>query len=115
MQMAAILIGLVYSIISLAITRKLTKKEKLSEIQKRIKELNGKELTEKEKLELIQLFNKSLLIQMRPTFVIMPIFFFIYFIIPKELQFDFVLASIMFGIILNILSEIKFGEKNEKK
>jgi membrane protein insertase Oxa1/YidC/SpoIIIJ len=115
MQIAAILIGLAYSIISLAITRKLTKKEKLSEIQKRIKELNGKELTEKERLELIQLFNKSLLIQMRPAFVIMPIFFFIYFIIPKELQFDFVLASIIFGIILNILSEIKFGEKNEKE
>jgi Na+/melibiose symporter-like transporter len=115
MQIVAILIGLAYSIISLVITRKLVKKEEVSEIQKRIKELKGKELTEKERLELINLFNKSLLIQMKPTFVIIPIFFFIYFLLPKELQFDFVLASVIFGIILNILSEIKFGERNEKK
>jgi hypothetical protein len=115
MQIVAILIGLAYSIISLVITRKLVKKEEVNEIQKRIKELKGKELTEKERLELINLFNKSLLIQMKPTFVIIPIFFFIYFLLPKDLQFDFVLASVIFGIILNILSEIKFGERNEKK
>jgi len=107
--MVAILIGLAYSIISLVITRKLTKKEKVNEIQKRVKELQGKELTEKERLELIQLLNRSLLLQMKPTFVILPIFFFFYLLLPKDLQFDFVLASVIFGIILNILTSLIGG------
>jgi len=115
MQFVSILAGFTYAIISLAITRKLVKKERINEINNKIKQLQNKELTENERVEILKLFNESLILQMKPIFVILPIFFFIYYLLPKEVQFEFVIASIIFGIILNILSEIKIGGKNEKK
>jgi len=115
MQALSVLIGCSYALISFLVTKKFTKKERINEINKRLKELQNKEIGEKERVEIIKLFNESLILQMKPVFVTIPIFFFIYFLIPKEIQLEFILVSVVFGLILNILSEIKIGEKNENK
>jgi flagellar biogenesis protein FliO len=115
MQALSVLIGCSYALISFLVTKKFTKKERINEINKRLKELQNKEIGENERVEIIKLFNESLILQMKPVFVTIPIFFFIYFLIPKEIQLEFILVSVVFGLILNILSEIKIGEKNENK
>ena len=115
MQTISIIVGCAYAIISFLITKTLVKKEKVGEINRKIKELKNKQLTDKERVEIIKLFNESLKLQIKPFFIATTLFFFIYYLLPKEIQFEFILVSIIFGIFLNILSEIKIGGKNEKK
>lgn len=115
MQTLSIIAGAIYSIASFLIVKKLTKKEEIKQINHRIKQIQKNEITEKERMEILRLVNKSLMLQMKPLLIVIPIFFLFYSLIPTQIQTEFVLVSIIFGIILNIISEIKFGGKNEKE
>ncbi|MGB9703422.1 MAG: hypothetical protein ACPLXS_01775 [Candidatus Micrarchaeales archaeon] len=115
-EIIVIFLGVLYSLLSFVITKKIKNEEKQKMISKRLKELQEKNITQKEREEILKLVNESLMEEMKSMLIVIPIFFIFYYLTPPNFQIELILVSITSGIILSIIKvifeKIK-GGKNE--